>query len=62
MAKVVDYAYMKKIKLPEEKDSTPIWVVVTILLAAIFLFKRYRDHSLTKVSFLDSEPPESSSL
>ena len=62
MTKVVDYAYMRKIKLPEEKESTPIWIGVIILLAAIFLFKRYQDHSLTKVSSLDSESPESSFL
>jgi hypothetical protein len=62
MTKVVDYGYMRKITLPEEKESTPIWVIITILLAAIFLFKRFRDHSLTKVSSLDFEPPESSSL
>lgn len=62
MTRVVDYAYMRKIKLPEEKESTPIWAIVLIFLAAIFLFKRFRDHSLTKVSSSDSEPPESSSL
>ena len=62
MTRVVDYAYMRKIKLPEEKESTPIWVIALIVLAAIFLFKRYRDHNLTKVSSLDSEYPESSSL
>jgi hypothetical protein len=62
MTKVVDYEYMRKIRLPEEKETVPLWVVVTFFVVSILLYKRYRDHSLTKVSSLDSEPLESSSL
>ena len=59
---VVDYARMKRLSVPPEKESVPIWFIVVASISALLLFKRFRDHSLTKVSSLDSEPPESSSL
>jgi len=58
---VVDYARMKRLSVPAEKESVPIWFIVVALLSALFLFKRFRDHSLTKVSSSDSESLEPSS-
>jgi hypothetical protein len=52
----VDYARIKRLQLPEERDTFPTWTVVVILIVIVLLFKRYKDVSS------NSESRELSSL
>jgi len=54
---VVDYARMKRIALPEEKEGVSKWILVIFVFVIIFLFKRFRDCQLKKVSSSSSESP-----